>query len=217
MNSNKIQSFIIVLTTSNLLNSTMCFTKGSSKSGFGFSRRLHHDPIAIKHYNEHCSPLNCEVCFSVEIYTEKLEVATRRFDSLIKNKLLEYPEVKVPSLYDLPLEEVLNIAGKMPWDRDLEVNRFAEFFYKEYLNYKRNELQFCSFCYNNARKEVEKVGGIMENCSGSCPWKGHSIKNAKGIVTCPLLRNLSCTNCGATGDNAHTKKHCPHPILIMKN
>lgn len=195
----------------------MCFTKRLSKFGIGITGKLNHDPVAIKHYNDHYSPLDCKICFSVEIYTEKLEIATRKFNSFNRDQLLECPELKTPNLYDLPLEELLNIAGKMPWDQDLKVNRFAEFFYQEYQNHKKTKMQFCTFCYNNARKEIEKTGGKIDSYSNDCPWKGHSVKNSKGIVTCSYLRSLSCANCGATGDNAHTKKHCPHPTLVMKN
>ena len=37
----------------------------------------------------------------------------------------------------------------------------------------------------------------------------HTMKNAGGLVTCPVLRRYKCTICHATGDNAHTQRYCP--------
>ena len=36
----------------------------------------------------------------------------------------------------------------------------------------------------------------------------HALRE-NGIITCPYLRSIVCCECGATGDHAHTLKHCP--------
>ena len=57
------------------------------------------------------------------------------------------------------------------------------------------EPQFCVFC---------RCKGEEESFCTS-----HNIKDADGKVTCPLLRAHVCPLCGAKGDAAHTRRHCP--------
>uniref|UniRef100_A0A0N4ZWD9 Nanos-type domain-containing protein n=1 Tax=Parastrongyloides trichosuri TaxID=131310 RepID=A0A0N4ZWD9_PARTI len=196
----------------------MCFTKASSKneSKLPIKKNLH-DPVAIKHYNEHNSPSSCETCFNIEKYTAELEVANYRSNSINHDPFLGDDTNMGTNLYDLPIEDLLNYAGRMPWDNDLTKNPIIELIINEYIKHLRKHTTFCTFCFNRARKECEKEGKLFIPSTQYGQWIGHKIKNARGIVTCPYLRTMSCANCGATGDNAHTKKHCPHPELIMKN
>lgn len=53
----------------------------------------------------------------------------------------------------------------------------------------------CKFCQSNGESEAQ--------------YGSHVLKNSSGLVTCPVLRNLVCTICRASGDFAHTIRYCP--------
>lgn len=58
-----------------------------------------------------------------------------------------------------------------------------------------NANRFCGFCYRNG--ETAQI------------YRSHHLKSADGMVACPILWNYACPLCGATGDNAHTRRYCP--------
>lgn len=57
----------------------------------------------------------------------------------------------------------------------------------------------CQFCKNNG--EPPHV------------YTSHPMKDKRGRVVCLKLRSFKCPICGATGDDAHTKKYCSHKPL----
>lgn len=61
---------------------------------------------------------------------------------------------------------------------------------------KINKQDLCKFCRKNYNFEEIYVN--------------HRLRAENGNVECPFLRVHVCEICGATGDNAHTRKHCPH-------
>jgi len=49
-----------------------------------------------------------------------------------------------------------------------------------------------------------------------CDKFGHTFRDSLLRLTCPNLRKRVCPLCYETGDNAHTIKHCPIRIRLIK-
>ena len=66
-------------------------------------------------------------------------------------------------------------------------------------NYIRNSSsgrsKMCTFCKSNG--ESEQI------------FMSHSLKNSLNKITCPVLMQYTCVECGASGENTHTIKYCP--------
>ena len=61
--------------------------------------------------------------------------------------------------------------------------------------FKGNQRQVCVFCRNNGESREF--------------YSSHTLKDAEGSTTCPILRAYTCPLCKASGDNSHTIKYCP--------
>lgn len=65
-------------------------------------------------------------------------------------------------------------------------------------SYDIRPAKMCTFCRKNGETPLV--------------YMTHTVKEKMGcqhIVTCPILRSHVCSECGASGDNAHTITYCP--------
>jgi len=77
--------------------------------------------------------------------------------------------------------------------RDFNVEKLEQ----EVINRRgRHRRTHCGFCKKNGEPPAIYTNHTLHDRPG-------------GKVTCPYLRGLVCEQCGATGDDAHTKTYCP--------
>jgi hypothetical protein len=55
--------------------------------------------------------------------------------------------------------------------------------------------KMCTFCKTNGEE--------------AAVYSSHSLKDSNDKITCPILLNYTCPECGAKGAKSHTKKYCP--------
>uniref|UniRef100_A0A4W5L6Y3 Nanos homolog 2 n=1 Tax=Hucho hucho TaxID=62062 RepID=A0A4W5L6Y3_9TELE len=59
---------------------------------------------------------------------------------------------------------------------------------------------YCGFCKQNG--ETAEI------------YRSHKLKSKDSKVICPILRSYICPMCGATGDEAHTRRYCPQQFYL---
>nr|XP_034837716.1 uncharacterized protein LOC117993947 [Maniola hyperantus] len=103
------------------------------------------------------------------------------FDTIKKLNDSPYPEFKPPPYpeFKVPYNPILHAGASSSQD-------------------KSGQSKMCMFCRKN----------------GETPYvyMNHRVKEKIGnkfVVSCPILRALVCSTCGATGDDAHTITYCP--------
>ena len=66
----------------------------------------------------------------------------------------------------------------------------------KFLLVSAGDKEVCGFCTKNGEEEQFV--------------RTHTLRDSEtGRIQCPVLRKHRCEACGATGDNAHTRSHCP--------
>ncbi|VDL94020.1 unnamed protein product [Schistocephalus solidus] len=114
----------------------------------------------------------------------------------------------IPHIYSMPLELSLRVktltyatAGTVKLDRGLlnQLLYFLRRIVKEIRRLDETTQAICVFCRNN--HETFEI------------YSSHRVKDRDGRVICPILRNIICPLCSATGDAAHTVRFCPQAVI----
>jgi len=69
----------------------------------------------------------------------------------------------------------------------------------------QNDKRGCRYCMTNSRNLQMRNEAMRHVC-----------KDELGRVVCPILSQHECEYCGATGENAHTRTHCPFSCSAVK-
>ncbi|XP_055696451.1 uncharacterized protein LOC129797679 [Lutzomyia longipalpis] len=103
------------------------------------------------------------------------------------------------------LYRIDNLSPMKPHTIDASWNARDQPFmeYKRRAKKVKEQKPYCVFCMNN--KEPFET------------YMSHSVKDARGNVTCPRLYAYVCPRCSASGNQAHTIKYCPEkPIITLE-
>ncbi len=111
---------------------------------------------------------------------------------VFNDSIISSQEVYKPSIIGEPLapraEIIANrIAGK--------ISKSSKSSILSSERQRAGQRQVCVFCRNNGENREL--------------YSGHTLKDADGNTTCPILRAYTCPLCKASGDKSHTIKYCP--------
>lgn len=99
-----------------------------------------------------------------------------------------------------------------PCDDALHSDYILSTFLQEQLRYTEEiptltPFQYQTLTINTAGENICKL--CKRNGETREYYATHVLKDNHGKVICPVLRKYVCPKCNATGDNAHTLRHCP--------
>ncbi|CAJ0574076.1 unnamed protein product, partial [Mesorhabditis spiculigera] len=125
------------------------------------------------------------------------------------------PTIIIPALIDT---EVYRFTPYTKKENIAQKKAAASVFWETILSKKElvpavdgtlNRDHTCHFCYGKAQSEAIKRGNVDFFRESDGPWRGHKLRDIRGLITCPVLYRMECFACGATGIRAHTVSHCP--------
>uniref|UniRef100_A0A7I4XVE4 Nanos-type domain-containing protein n=1 Tax=Haemonchus contortus TaxID=6289 RepID=A0A7I4XVE4_HAECO len=79
------------------------------------------------------------------------------------------------------------------------------------------QYRYCWYCYDVYSAMCLAQGKATPDIHSRGIWRGHCMKDAQGVTTCPHLWFTTCGHCGATADAAHSPEFCPVAKLASLN
>ncbi|KAK6728543.1 hypothetical protein RB195_005902 [Necator americanus] len=72
-----------------------------------------------------------------------------------------------------------------------------------------NQYRYCWYCYETYKAMCMAQGKPPPSIFSHGLWRGHCMRDANRVTTCPHLWFTTCSHCGATGSAAHSPQFCP--------